>query len=48
MEGLFEIFKQNGFRQPQNPLPVPRMKDSFQNYVSTRREKDWHQCLKNR
>ena len=42
MEDIFEILEQNGFHQPENPFLLARMKDLFQNYVSTRREKNWY------
>ena len=32
--------KKNGFHLPGDAFPLARMKDSFQNYVSTRREKN--------
>ena len=39
MEEIFEILVQNGFFEPENQFPLARMKDSFQKYVFTRREK---------
>ena len=50
MEEIFEMLAQNGFHYPENQFPLARMKDSFQNYASTRREKNyyWQKCLKNR
>ena len=45
MEGIFEILEQNDFQQPEDPFPLARMKDMFQKYVSTRREKHWYKCL---
>ena len=38
MERIIEILEQN-------PFPLARMKDLFQKYVSTRREKNWYKCL---
>ena len=45
MEGALELLEQNVFHWPENPFPLAKMKDSFQKYVSTRREKNWHKCL---
>ena len=50
MEGIFEILAQNGIHYPENQFPLARMKDSFQNYVFARQEKNyhWQKWLKNR
>ena len=45
MEGALELLEQNVFHWPENPFPLAKMKDSFQKYVSTRREKNWHKSL---
>ena len=39
MEGIFEILEQNGFHYPENLFPLARVKNLFQIYVFTRREK---------
>ena len=40
----------NGFHWPKSPFTLARMMDSFQKYVSTRREGNyhWQECLKNK
>ena len=39
MDRIFEILKQRGFHYPENPFPLARVKNLFQNYVSTGRKK---------